>query len=87
MTTHPELMHLVDSAEAADLAARAAEIGAAHATAHHQHPGYRFTHPNEIRCTTWECSRFLAVRPGVAGDADAAYAAHVQDEIDKLLAP
>lgn len=86
MTTHPELMTLVDTATVADLSARADEISAALATVRDQHPGYRFTHANEIRCTARACSEFLDVRPGVAGDADAAYAGHISHELDLLLA-
>ena len=82
---HPEFMTLVSEDIVADLAASADAIHAAVDTVRSLHNGYRFAHPNEIRCNAWSCSRFLDVKAGV-DSADAVYAAHQSAEVDALLA-
>lgn len=82
---HPEFMTLVSEDVVADLAASADAIQSALDSVRSVHSGYRFVHPNEIRCNDRACSRFLDVKPGV-DSPDAVYAGHQTAELDALLA-
>ncbi|MEO5780325.1 hypothetical protein [Arthrobacter oryzae] len=83
-----EIVSIVGATAPADLTSATRAITDAIARVEAEHPGYRHSNPNEIRCIARECSQYMdvPVGPGHLRAAAMAYAAHRAAHIDALLA-
>ncbi len=82
-----EIATIVGATAPADLTSATRAITDAIARVEVEHPGYRHSNPNEIRCVARGCSQYMdiPVGPGHRDAAAMAYAAHRAAHIDALL--
>lgn len=83
-----DLTSLVADTAAVELTAPAEAVSAAIAQVEREHPGFRHSYSTEIRCTAWNCGRYLEIKvgPGHNNAGAEAYAAHRRELVDALLA-
>lgn len=85
---HLDFHTIVGDMAGTEPAANAAAVTDAIRQVEQDHPGYRHSNPNEIRCDARACSQFMTIPVGKGhnGAGAAAYAAHRAERVDALLA-